>query len=183
MPLSTPHARKPIHDRKIHMQAYQREDGFYDIESHLVDTKPYPFKRFLATEPAPPHTPLHDLWVRFVLDEDYVVQSIEAASDVTPFPICKEAENTLKVLIGERVGSGWSKMVKEKLRGVASCTHLAEMLIPMATTALQGIRGLKLGDFLNTKSEGKPRHLNSCYAYAEHRDVVLKIWPEYHRKN
>ena len=57
------------------------------------------------------------------VDSEYTVRAIEAASDVTPYGICKEAENTLSVLVGERLVRGWSAKVKERLRGAASCTH------------------------------------------------------------
>ena len=37
-------AREPLHRRTIEIHGYKREDGLYDIEGHLVDTKPYDFK-------------------------------------------------------------------------------------------------------------------------------------------
>ena len=42
MPLSTPAPRQLMHNRAIECRGYQREDGRWDIEGHLVDTKTYP---------------------------------------------------------------------------------------------------------------------------------------------
>lgn len=183
MPLSSQTPRKPIHDRVIRMSAYQREDGLFDIESHLVDTKPMSVQRIMALEPSPPGAHLHDLLIRLTLNEAFVIQAIEASSDTTPYTICKNAESSLSVLIGEQVGKGWSRLVKGKLRGTLSCTHLMEMLIPMATTAFQGIKGLRFSASLERKAEPIPELINSCYAFADHREVVMKIWPEKYKQN
>ncbi len=39
MPLSEPVARKKIHRRNIDSQGFLREDGLWDIETRLIDTK------------------------------------------------------------------------------------------------------------------------------------------------
>lgn len=181
MPLSPPAGRREIHHRVIDMNAYLREDGLYEVEAHLVDTKPFDFERMASPQPIPAGQALHDLWVRLTLDGNLVVQAVEAASDVTPYPLCKEAETTLQVLVGERIVRGWSAVVKERLRGAASCTHLMEMMIPLATTALQGIRGMKPKHERRTDSGGVPAHIDSCYAYGSSREVVQRLWPQHYR--
>jgi Protein of unknown function (DUF2889) len=181
MPLPVPVARREIHHRAIDMKAYAREDGLYDIEAHLVDRKPFAFQRISTPEPLPAGQPLHDMWIRLTVDDQYFVRGIEAASDVTPYGLCKEAESTLAVLIGERIASGWSSKVKQRLRGAASCTHLMEMLIPMATTAFQGIRALERDHTVPVDPATVKVDLDSCYAYARHRDVVKLYWPQHYR--
>jgi hypothetical protein len=181
MPLSQAAARRDIHQRVIDMKAYAREDGMYDVEAHLVDTKPFPFQRVGRPEPWPPGQPLHDLWIRMTIDSELVVRAIEASSDVTPYGICKEAENTLQVLVNERIVRGWSAKVKERLRGAASCTHLMEMLIPLATTALQGISGLKDKSERLSLEQSAPKKIDTCYAYGRQRAVVQRLWPTYYQ--
>lgn len=181
MPLSDFVTRREIHHRVIDMRAYAREDGLYDIEARLVDRKPFAFKRFSSPDPLPAGEPLHDLWIRLTVDDQFVVRHIEAASDATPFGVCKEAESTLTVLIGERIASGWAKRVKELLRGAASCTHLMEMLIPMATTALQGIRAQHTERNGALGANGVPNKIDSCYAYGQQREVVMRLWPQHYR--
>src|SRR5437868_4290329 len=114
MPLSENATRREIHHRVIDMKAYARDDGLYDVEGHLVDTKPYPFKRIASPEPIPAGQPLHDLWVRLTVDDQYIVRRIEASSDVTPYGLCKEAESSLEPRVGERIASGWTAKVKER---------------------------------------------------------------------
>lgn len=182
MPLSKASSRRENHHRVIDMKAYARDDGLYDVEAHLVDMKPFTHKGFSADEPTPAGQPIHDLWVRITLDGEYVVRQIEAAADVTPFAICKEAEATLSILVGERIARGWSAVVKERLRGAASCNHLMEVLIPLATTAMQGIVSLNSesnGHKLDAK--GVPVKIDSCYAYGSQREVVKRLWPQHEK--
>jgi hypothetical protein len=177
MPLPAPANRREIHHRTIDMWAFARDDGLFDIEARLIDRKPFPFLRPSSPHPIPAGNPLHDIWVRVTVDKDYVVKAIAASSDVTPWGgLCKEAESTLQVLVGERVARGWSARVKEQLRGAASCTHLMEMLVTLGTTAIQGIRGADPNRTL--KAEGK---LDTCYAYSRQRSAVKMLWPEHYR--
>lgn len=177
MPLSAPSARSEIHHRCIDMHGFRREDGLYEVESHLVDTKPFPLALVSRSAPLPPGEALHDLSIRLTFDENFFIRDIEASSDATPYELCKEAELTLRVLIGERIASGWSSIVKQRLRGAASCTHLMEMLIPLATTAFQAVNGARrIG-----QSKVDPAHVtvrpDSCYAYSTQRAVIQRFWP------
>lgn len=94
MPLTQAASRREIHHRVIDMKAYARDDGLFDVEAHLVDRKPLAFPRVSSPEPIPAGMPLHDLWIRFTVDEQFVVRAIEAASDVTPYGLCKEVRRS-----------------------------------------------------------------------------------------
>jgi hypothetical protein len=176
MPLPDPSARREIHHRTIDMRAFARDDGLFDVEARLIDCKPFDYVRPSSATPVPAGHALHDLSVRLTLDTDFTVKEIAASSDVTPWALCREAEATLQVLVGERVARGWSSRVKERLRGAAGCTHLMEMLVTMGTTALQGIRGADPARRITVESK-----LDSCYAYGRQRSVVKMLWPEHHR--
>lgn len=181
MPMTNPENHREIHCRTIDIRVFARDDGLYDVVGHLVDQKPFPFWRVQPPEPIPAGQPLHDFWIRLTVDNSYAVRAIEAASDTTPFALCKEAEATLSALVGARIASGWSSKVKGLLRGAASCTHLMEMLITMATPALQGIRGLAREHKVQTDSDAVVGKLDSCYAYARNRAVVKIHWPEHYQ--
>lgn len=181
MPLPPSTAREELHTRGITMKAWRRADGLFDVEAHLVDTKPFDFQRVALPQPIPAGQPLHDLWVRLVVHEQFKVHEAVAASDVTPFGICKEATATLSVLVGETIGSGWSRIVRERLRGKASCTHLAEMLLPLATTALQGIRGARPAA-VRFAAQTRVQQVDTCYAFDASREVVATYWPELARR-
>ena len=182
MPLSIAVDRKEIHHRVIDMKAYARDDGWFDVEARLVDRKPFPTLIPGFPNAVPAGVERHDLWVRLTLDNKYVVREIEAASDVTPYAVCKEATSTLSSIVGLQIASGWSLKVKDLLRGSKSCTHLMEMLIPMATTALQGIGGLNADERrAAVAANGIPYKIDSCYAYSSSSEVTRVMWPQHFR--
>jgi hypothetical protein len=79
------------------------------------------------------------------------------------------------------MSSGWGKEVRERLSGARSCTHLRELLMPMATTAYQAIAGLRINRPEPLDASGRPKKIDSCYAYGEERELVLRFWPEFYR--
>ncbi len=184
MPLSPPAARQHLHTRTITMQGFEREDGLYDIEAHLVDTKTYGFDsqdrgRVEAGEP------LHGMWVRLTVGEDMVIRACEAVSDHTPYRICPEVTPNFARLAGVSVGPGFNRAVKERVGGPLGCTHLREVLAQMATVAYQTIGPRRWRRLAAERAAQiargetptiKPRVLpvNSCYAYAEGSEVVRR---------
>ena len=83
MPLTPHQPRKPIHTRAIECKGYQRDDGLWDIEAHLVDTKTYDFANrdrgdIKAGEP------LHEMWLRLTLDLDLKVHDSASYLGTTP---------------------------------------------------------------------------------------------------
>jgi len=44
MPLPDGSPRKHAHTRAIEYRGYEREDGLWDIEAHMTDTKTYEFR-------------------------------------------------------------------------------------------------------------------------------------------
>lgn len=174
--------REEIHHRQIDLRFYKRSDGLYEVEGRLLDTKTQPFRRRLADSDTPPGTPLHDIVVRMVIDDSMLVQDVQASMPATPFAVCAGASETLAPLRGLSIGAGWNKRVRDLLSGAASCTHIMEMLGPMATTAFQGLAPQRLAR-MNTHGSDSERagKVNSCYAYSDQREVVARLWPHLSR--
>lgn len=177
-------AREELHHRSIDLRFFRRSDGLFEVEGRLGDTKSHPFRRLLAEEDAPPGQHLHDITVRLVLDAGLQVQAAHAEMRATPFGICPGAAGALQSLRGLRIGEGWNRRVRELLGGVASCTHIVELLGPMATTALQGIGPLRIdaGNDPGKAVQGRFR-VDSCYAFAAGREVVANLLPYLRRTN
>jgi hypothetical protein len=180
--MTHPAEREEIHHRQIDLRFFRRTDGLFEIEGRLVDTKSHPFRRQLAHQDTPPGVPVHDLLVRLVIDEDMLVHEAAAEMVATPFGVCRGAVNTLAPLQGLRLGAGWGKQVRERLGGAQSCTHIVELLGPMATTAFQGLAPQRLASINAPAGEAQRRaKVDSCYAYAAQREVVAQLWPDLHR--
>lgn len=176
--LSSHVTREELHHRDVDLRFFRRSDGLFEVEGRLVDTKTHAFRRLLAEKDDPPGHHLHDITVRLVLDTDLQVHAADARMEATPFSICPGATGALKALVGLGVGPGWNRRVRELLGRAVSCTHIVELLGPMATTALQGITPLRNAAI--EKSAGDVRHrfrVDSCYAFSANREVVARLLP------
>lgn len=179
MPLSTPVKRELIHRRQIQCDGYEREDGLWDIEAHMTDVKTYDMDnrdrggKILAGDQ------LHDMWLRLTIDENYMIHDVEAVIDKSPYSLCPSIVEQFKKLKGHRIAAGFTRLTKDLFAGIQGCTHLREMLAPMATTAFQAthkIRHKKLRE-----SGSKPVILNTCHAMADSSEVVRDFYPKFYR--
>lgn len=171
--------REPLHERRIAMSGYRRSDGLYEVEGHLLDTKPHPFTAPGSEHATPAGHAIHDMGVRLVFDDTMRVVAVQTSASALPYAPCWMAGGTLQCLVGLNIGAGWNKEVRRLLSGVQSCTHLMELLGPMATTALQSMVRLRMSRPDPVDAEGRPRKIDSCFAYAADREVVMRRWPEH----
>jgi hypothetical protein len=71
--------------------------------------------------------------------------------------------------------------VKRRLGGGLGCTHVRELLGPVATTALQAVAAARTDRLTALRPDGVPKKIDSCFAYAADGDLVKRRWPEHHR--
>ncbi|MEO7243505.1 MAG: DUF2889 domain-containing protein [Variovorax sp.] len=178
MPLPPTVDREELHLRRIEMRGYRRTDGLYDIEARLTDTKTHALPRDEGM--VEPGEALHDMWLRLVVDKDLLVHDALAVTDASPHRICPEATAGLARIKGLRIGSGWTRAIKERFAGSQGCTHLTELLGPLATTAFQTLTALRLARPDTLDDDGRPNKIDSCYAYGSERAVVLHKWPAFY---
>lgn len=173
--------REELHFRRIDMRGFQRCDGLFEVEGRVVDRKPNEFKPAHGDRTVPAHDPIHDMGVRLIFDRTMLVHDVQTFTDAAPYRICPEGGLALKSLIGSRIAAGWGKEVRSRLSGARSCTHLMELLIPLATTAIQSMSTFRVDHPGVLDAEGRPKKIDSCYAYAAERELVLRRWPEFYR--
>ena len=179
MPLSPATAREHQHTRAITCKGYKRKDGLWDIEAHMTDIKTFSFENrdrggIQAGEP------VHEMWVRITLDLDFVIHDLEAVTDLSPFRVCKEATAGMKRLIGLQIGPGWRRRVHDLVGRTAGCTHLVELLGPLATTAYQTMHWA-LEERAESKPErDKPAIIDTCHALASDSPIVKLEWPQFY---
>lgn len=178
MSLSPSAEREPIHHRRIDCRGYRRADGLWDIEGHLTDVKTYPFSNAWRGEIAP-GTPIHDMWLRLTLNDELAVVAVEAATAAGPFAVCGAITPAFAKLEGVKVGPGWRREVQRRLGGVQGCTHLVELLGPLATTAYQTIHVWRAKHEPALETDRPPRHLDSCHALARDGEVVREHYPRW----
>jgi len=179
MPLPDSGPREELHIRQIDMRGYRRPDGMFEIEGRVNDRKTYDLQLASGRRIGAGDF-IHDMWVRLVIDDNLLVHDVLAVSDSIPMRVCGEAPPSQAERLGLRIAAGWTNAVKRRLGGVASCTHLMELLIPLGTAAFQSLSAVRNARPDQLDASGKPTKIGSCYAYHPAREGVLKRWPQHY---
>ena len=180
MPLSRPAPRQHIHSREIRCLGFERDDGLWDIEGTMVDTKTYSFDN-QDRGGIPAGDPIHAMRIRLTIDADMVVHGIEVATDAGPYALCGDIVPSYQALKGLRIGAGWRKAVLERLGGPKGCTHHTDMLLgPLAVTAFQTMRRVRTKHAEAAGPKARPVTLDTCHALASTSPVVKARWPRFY---
>jgi hypothetical protein len=171
-------ARDELHLRRIEMRGFRRSDGLYEVEGRLVDSKPHDFQAQFGRA-VPAGAPIHDMGVRIAFDAQLLIHAIATFTDAAPYRDCPGGGLALQALKGLRMTSGWGREVRARVGRAQSCTHLVELLVPMATVAFQALSALRQGGPDQLDAQGRPKKIDSCYAYAAGRDLVRRRWPDF----
>ncbi len=198
MPLSEPVSRKPIHQRLIDCKGYEREDGLFDIEGRLTDTKSYGFDTTLRGR-LEPGDYIHDMKMRITIDDTFMIVDMEAVTDHHPYPNCGDITPNYKALIGQRIVSGFTKATENAVGTSKGCTHHTGLLRDLATVAFQTVGPLlakRSSNKDNEKAETniavkdvtksifkgrKPPMVDGCHALASDNENVKQFFPKWYK--
>jgi hypothetical protein len=184
--LPAPVPRRPIHTRRIAFEGFLREDGLWDIDCELSDTKAdaiHMRERGLL----PPGEPVHLLRVRLTVDDGLTIRDVQTAAANVPFQECHVATSEpMRKLVGLTMGPGWRKAIDGAIGGVAGCTHMRELVFNAATAAFQMIphyRATQGGrkDDMPKAGDKPPFYMGQCMTWAFDGPVVQRLAPQFHR--
>ena len=181
MPLSSPVPRALRHTRAIHIEAFARDDGLWDLDARITDVKVKDV--MLASGPRPGGTYLHNLALRITINRDLTIVDAEAASDAVPYPgYCDNVGPAYKKMIGLNLMKGFRLGIKERLSGVLGCTHLTELASILPTAAIQAYAN----DVIQTRDgdgedhlPDRPFQIDKCYALRADGPGVDKYYPRW----
>lgn len=175
MPLSLPAvARTPQHIRQVNYRSFEREDGLWDIEGELLDTKAVDLPRPSGEGIRKAGDPIHHMLIRATIDAQLVVQSIEASMEAHPIQGCPGALEAMQRMVGCSMARGWRKSIDTNLAGVAGCTHMRELLQNMATAAFQSIVSA-----FKAASDQPPAYVGRCTGWDFNGPAVAKYYPAF----
>jgi hypothetical protein len=165
--------REAVHKRQINCNGFVRADGLYDIEAELTDHKTYDFPSdFRGT--VTPDLAVHHMVLRITIDRDRVIQHAEAITITGPYTICPTANAVFNNLVGLQIGPGWRRKVQAAIGGRHGCTHITELLGPVATIAYQTLYGEEARQKRQSgtlrdqdKQASRSQLANSCVGYAD----------------
>ncbi|TAJ40131.1 MAG: DUF2889 domain-containing protein [Reyranella sp.] len=197
MPLSPPVGRQHLHTRRVVCQGFFRDDGLWDIEGRITDEKTYDHANEWRGALKPGDF-VHDMSIRLTVDHKFTIVDVEAVTDKSPYRMCGDIAPDFRKLIGLRIGGGFHRAVRDRLGGVHGCTHIVELLGPVATTAFQTVSSgkarelnrahrAKSGDLpkpATVEAAAKPRRrpyvIDTCHAWAADGAVVKRWAPDFY---
>lgn len=185
--MSSPTPRRHVHTRSIRVDAYARDDGLWDLEALLVDTKSRDFP--LAAGLRKSGDPVHEMRLRVTIDTHLNIVDAQAESPWVPYPgYCDSIGPDYRKLIGLNLSQDFRRHVRERLGGVRGCTHMTELATVLPTAAIQGFAGevFKTRDQSQggesaeaAAQEKKPFQLDRCHALRTDGPAVARYYPRW----
>jgi Protein of unknown function (DUF2889) len=188
MPLENANtSRRHMHTRSITCEGFLRDDGLWEVEAWLRDTKPFsqPASQFRGE--LKPGDPVHDIGLRLAIDETMTIHEAEAMMRGTPYATCVDVEPILARLVGERIGPGWREAIRHKISRLETCTHLMELLGPAVTTLYQTMSHGKKPEGRDSledqqNSGRRPFFIGGCHSWRMDGPVVAAMFPQFATK-
>ena len=179
MPLPpSPTPRQRLHTRRIVYEGWRRDDGLFDIEARLVDTKDRDYTLASGTRRA--GEPIHEMSARVTIDAQYVIRALVASSDEVPYPDgCEHIGPKYSELVGVNLMHGFRKQLRERFGGVGGCTHVTELLAFLPTAAAQTFATLNRDS--DPAAQARPFQLDRCHALEHSTETVRRYYPKWYK--
>ena len=182
--------RRLVHTRNIRAEVYARDDGLWDVEAELIDTKAGDFR--LATGVRPAGEPIHHMRLRVTIDTSLAVVDADAESVRVPYPgSCEAIAPDYRQLVGLNLMKDFRRHVRARFGGTEGCTHITELTNVLPTAAVQAFAG----EVFRTRDESegdpapggavptetKPFQLDRCHALRTDGPTVARYYPRWYR--
>jgi hypothetical protein len=181
--LSPAAQRALLHTRQVICTGWEREDGLFDVEGRMSDVRTRDQEATRGVTPRKAGEPIHLMSLRLTFDDNFTIVAAEACTHQAPFGDCHEIGHLYDRLVGLQVRAGFQRAVKERFGDTLGCTHLTELLGPMATAAFQSInpalerRRVARGEPLEGPNSMK-RLLDSCHGLRRGGEPAVIRWGE-----
>lgn len=182
--------RRLVHQRNIHADVFARDDGLWDVEAELIDTKARDFQ--LATGLRRAGEPIHHMRLTVTIDTRMNVVDAKAKMLRVPYAgHCDEIAPDYDRLIGLNLLKNFRFDVRQRFGGTAGCTHVTELTNVLPTAAVQAFAG----EVVRTQDESqggaagagcapteqKPFQIDRCHALRSDGPAVAEFYPRWYR--
>ncbi len=168
--------RELLHTRQVACRGYRLGDDRWEIEGRMIDLKNFPIECLERDGRLPVGEPLHDISLTLIVDSKLRILSVKAKIEAAPFNQCANITESFQVLEGLSLGPGLNQHVKKLLGGPKGCTHIVELLGPIATTAFQTLWQAEGG--FDIDSPAVDGLLDSCHTWARDAGSAAKLLNE-----
>ena len=172
--------RRLLHRRAIDVQIFARDDGLFEVEARLVDTKTYDVP--LSGELRRAGEPIHDMGLHLIVDTQLNIHGASSHTDGMPYPgACDAHGNAYGRLIGLNLVTGFRLGVKNALAGTKGCTHLTELCQSLPTAVIQAFAGTVINTRDGAGDGQPPFQLDRCHALRSDGPMVQLHYPRWYR--
>jgi hypothetical protein len=171
--------RRPLHRRALDVQVFAREDGLFDVEASLIDTKSHDVP--LAGVPRKAGDPIHEMQLHLTVDATLTITAASSATRWMPYPdACAEHGDAYARLVGLTLLKGFRQAVAERLGSTQGCTHLTELCSILPTAVIQAMAGSVIDTREGDGDGNPPFQLDRCHALRRDGATVAKFYPRWH---
>lgn len=181
-PMSLPPAapaRQLKHRRAIELQVYARDDGLWEVDATLVDTKTRDLKMIDGLRPA--GTPVHDMLLRIVVNRQFDIVAAGSQTRWMPYTgHCSEHGDAYERLVGLNLMHNFRAELRHRVGGVLGCTHITELAQSLPTAVVQAFAGEVLDTRGQAEGAAKPFQLDRCHALRSDGEIVRQHYPRWY---
>lgn len=173
-------ARRQLkHRRQFDVQVFARDDGLWEVDATLTDTKTRPVQLASGGERAA-GDPIHDMLLRLVVDRRLNIVHSGAQTRWMPYPgQCDQYGDAYGRLAGLNLARGFRQALRERVGGVLGCTHITELAQVLPTAVIQAFAG----EVIDTRGDGdeQPFQLDRCHALRTDGPAVQQHYARWYR--
>lgn len=171
--------RRPLHRRALDVQVFARDDGLFDVEASLTDTKTHDVP--LAGQPRKAGEPIHQMRLLLTVDTQLTITAATSETLWMPYPgACGEHGDAYGRLVGLNLMRGFRQAVHERLAGTRGCTHLTELCLVLPTAVIQAMAGSVIDTREGDAAGNPPFQLDRCHALRRDGATVARFYPRWH---
>lgn len=178
-PVNPSITRRPLHRRALDVQVFARDDGLFDVEASLVDTKAHDVP--LAGQVRKAGDPIHEMRLLLTIDARLTVTAATSETVWMPYAgACNEHGNAYARLVGLNLMKGFRQAVQERLAGTRGCTHLTELCQVLPTAVIQAMAGSIIDTREGDADGNPPFQLDRCHALRRDGPTVATFYPRWY---
>ena len=180
--------RQLKHRRQIDVQVFACGNGLWEVDAVLTDVKTR--IAHMAEGPRPPGTPIHDMLLRLVVNEQLDVVAAGSESRWVPYTgICDkhgdelgdEQGDAYTRLVGLNLLQDFRKQLRRRVGGVLGCTHITELAQVLPTAVVQAFAGEVIDTRGTADGAQKPFQIDQCHALRSSGEAVRLHYPRWYR--
>lgn len=173
-------ARRLLHRRSITIEVFSREDGQFEVQAGLSDTKTHDIPLGDGVRRA--GEPVHDMRLHVTVDPRLNITAAGSETLAMPYPgACDRHGDAYQRLVGLNLLRGFRREVHERLGGMRGCSHLTELADVLPTAVLQAMAGSVVDPTEPNADGSAPFQLDRCHALRRDGPTVALHYPRWHR--